>query len=308
MSSPAPLERAFADERRLLWALCYRMTGCAADADDVVQETFARALARPPRAGDDEPLRPWLVKVALNLGRDLLRRRRRRGYVGPWLPSPVPDEAPAEEPPPAHEPPSAEGRYDLVESASFAFLLALEALTPRQRAVLLLLDVFDYSVKETAAALDLSEANVKTTHHRARAALRGYRDARLPPTVERRAETRRALERFLAALAADDVAAVEAMLADDVRGLSDGGGEYQAARLPVVGRKKVALFYTKLTRARGAARFALRDLGGLPTLIADYDAPRPGEAPRVTLAVELDRAGKIARIYSVLASRKLTAV
>ncbi|HEY9231828.1 MAG TPA: sigma-70 family RNA polymerase sigma factor, partial [Blastocatellia bacterium] len=77
------------NDRRLLWGLCYRMTGNAADADDLVQETFVRALEHPPRR-TDEPLRPWLVRVALNLSRDLLRRRRRRDYTGPWLPSPVP--------------------------------------------------------------------------------------------------------------------------------------------------------------------------------------------------------------------------
>src|SRR5262249_61740237 len=82
------LSAAFAEDRRFLWGLCYRLTGCAADADDLVQETFVRAIERPP-ARRDQPWRPWLVRVALNLGRDLLRRRRRRRYVGPWLPSPI---------------------------------------------------------------------------------------------------------------------------------------------------------------------------------------------------------------------------
>jgi RNA polymerase sigma-70 factor (ECF subfamily) len=156
-------------DRRLLWGLCYRMTGNAADADDLVQETFVRALERPPRR-TDEPMRPWLVRVAMNLSRDLLRRRRRRDYAGPWLPSPVETD---EESLPSYEPaaPSEDSpaaRYDLLESLSFAFLLALEALTPQQRAVLLLRDVFDYSTAETAAALDLTEANVKVTLLRAR--------------------------------------------------------------------------------------------------------------------------------------------
>src|SRR6185295_3737443 len=83
-ASPA-LEAVFAEHRPFLWSLCYRLCG---DAADVVQETFVRALQHPPRR-TDAPWRPWLVKVALNLGRDLLRRRRRRGYVGPWLPAPV---------------------------------------------------------------------------------------------------------------------------------------------------------------------------------------------------------------------------
>src|SRR6185295_12271247 len=89
--SPA-LSAAFAADRRFLWGLCYRLTGSAADADDLVQETFVRAMERPPPR-TDEPARPWLVRVATNLGRDLLRRRKRRGYVGPWLPSPIETDA-----------------------------------------------------------------------------------------------------------------------------------------------------------------------------------------------------------------------
>src|SRR5436190_13607733 len=126
------------------------MTGNAADADDIVQDTFVRALEK--RATDMEaPLRPWLINVAMNLSRDQLRRRRRREYFGPWLPAPVLTEGndgsaldrPVMESTPAR-------RYDIMESVSMAFLLALEALTPAQRAVLILRDVFDYSTNETA--------------------------------------------------------------------------------------------------------------------------------------------------------------
>src|SRR5438552_11485670 len=89
MSVPAAiLNDIFKAHERFLWGLCYRLTGNAADADDLVQETFVRALERPP-ARTDVPWRPWLVRVAVNLGRDLLRRRRRAGYVGPWLPAPI---------------------------------------------------------------------------------------------------------------------------------------------------------------------------------------------------------------------------
>ena len=80
--------QTFAEHKRVLWGMCYRMTGSAADADDIVQDTFVKALERPP-ADTEAPLRPWLVKVAMNLSRDHLRRRRRREYFGPWLPSPV---------------------------------------------------------------------------------------------------------------------------------------------------------------------------------------------------------------------------
>src|SRR5512146_989250 len=118
----ASLERAFGEHRPFLWSLCYRLCGDAADADDLVQETFVRALERPP-ARTDEPWRPWLVRVAMNLGHDLLRRRRRRTYVGPWLPSPI--ETGEDVSPPSYEPMleggvTTEGRYDLLESGSYA--------------------------------------------------------------------------------------------------------------------------------------------------------------------------------------------
>src|SRR5262245_52780894 len=122
----------YKSHQRLLWGVCYRMTGNAADADELVQETFVRAL-ESPNLRTDEPLTAWLIRVAINLSRDLLRRRRRCGYLGEWLPSPVPtDEM---ENPPSYEPPAPDedsptARYEMIESVSFAFLLALEALTP----------------------------------------------------------------------------------------------------------------------------------------------------------------------------------
>ena len=177
---------ALETDRRLLWGLCYRMTGNAADADDLVQETFVRAIEKPPRRAN-EPLRPWLVRVAMNLSRDLLRRRKRRGYVGPWLPSPVPtdEESPASYEPLAPSENSPAARYDLMESVSFAFLLALEALTPSGRAVLLLRDVFDYSTSETAEALDITESYVKVLLLRARRKMREYDKSRAAPSPAR---------------------------------------------------------------------------------------------------------------------------
>src|SRR6185295_7860981 len=147
----------FDEHKRFLWGMCYRMTGSAADAEDIVQDTFVKAMENPP-ADMESSIRPWLVKVAMNLSRDQLRRRRRREYVGPWLPSPVPtdgesrsqlDHQSATEASPGTH-------YDLMESVTMAFLLALEALTPAQRAVLLLRDVFDFSTTETAEALEMS--------------------------------------------------------------------------------------------------------------------------------------------------------
>jgi RNA polymerase sigma-70 factor (ECF subfamily) len=307
----APLQDVFEEHRRYLWSLCYRLCGSTADADDLVQETFVRALERPPR-DRSLPWRPWLVRVALNLGRDLLRRRRRRGYVGPWLPAPI--DTGDEASPPSVEPTlvgevTTEGRYDLLESVSFAFLLALEALTPLQRAVLLLRDVFDYGVAECAAALDVSEANVKTTHHRARRAMQVYDAARCVPTRARQEATREALVRFMSALTTGDVRAVEALLAQSVRALTDGGGEFLAARVPIVGPARVARFYWNIAHRHAVAiEVDVRMLNGLPAAIIDLGEGLRGTAPRFVLRADVDDAGRITAIHSVLATAKLRAL
>jgi len=297
--------RLFEEHRRFLWRLSYRLTGNAADADDILQETFVRAMVKPP-ADRERDWRPWLVRVAVNLGRDILRRRRRLGYTGPWLPSPV------EEEPPAHEPADSgrdpEARYELMESASVAFLLTLEALTPMQRAVLLLRDVFDYSVRETADACAISESNVRTTHRRARAAIGGHESHRSRPTGASVARGLATLEQFIASIAAGDMSALESLLNENVRFLSDGAGEFNAAITPVVGRKQVAALFLGLARMSApVVASELRVLNGLPAVVVERQ-PMPGFASRFTLQVEMDDKGRLSQIYIVLASRKLTAV
>lgn len=299
-------ERAFEEHRSFLWGLLYRLTGSAADADDLVQDTFLRAIERPPARRHD-PWRPWLAAVAMNLGRDLLRRRRRRAYVGPWLPAPIDtDEPPSFEPPDPDEGPAA--RYDRLESVSFAFLLALEALRPTQRAVLLLRDVLDEPVKSTARILGMSEANVKTVHRRARLALADYDKRRLIPAPPRQRQAREALDRFVACLLGGDAAGLEALLAKDVRSLSDGGGEFVTALRPIVGRDNVARFYLGLARKLGGGHVAIRVLNGLPALILDRPDAPSGYAPRLALQCETDVDGLIRRIYVVQATGKLTAL
>ncbi len=314
MAAASPVLRAaYEAHERLLWQLCYRMTGVPADADDLVQETFLRAMERPPARADDE-LRPWLVRVALNLARDLLRRRRRRRYPGPWLPAPLPTGDDDGGDGPAFEPTipgvgSTEGRYDLLESVSMAFLVALEALTPRQRAVLLLRDVFDYSVRETAWALDVSEANVKTTHHRARRAMADYDRARRPPSRERSDATRTAIARLMTALQGGQLAAIEAVLSGDVRAVSDAGGEFHAARKALIGPARVALFFRNISQRRTERTRAVPVvLNGLPALAYEFGTGHPGDPPRGALTVQVDDDGRIRRLYIVLATRKLTAV
>jgi RNA polymerase sigma-70 factor (ECF subfamily) len=286
--------------RQALWDVCYRMTGSAADADDLVQETFARALARPPGRGVEARLRGWLVRVAINLARDHLRARRRRGYVGVWLPAPVELDdlpAPEEAAPPA--------RYDRAESASLAFLLALEALTPLQRAVLLLCDVLDYSAREAGLALGISAGAARVLHHRARAAMAHYDRERCPSSAELEGRTGAALAAWAGALAAGDAAALERVLARDVRVRSDGGGKYLAALQPIVGRDRVLRFLRGVTQQVGAPRFRLARLNALPGLVLEWEAPPPRVAPRQAIQVLPDAEGRVREILLVLAPDKL---
>jgi len=308
------LDAAFQEHRGLLWHLCYRMTGIPADADDLVQETFLRVIERPPERTDTD-LRPWLVRVAVNLARDLLRRRRRKDYVGPWLPAAIETGESDDGDLPAIEATVAglgttDGRYDLVESVTYAFLLALEALTPKQRAVLLLRDVFDYSARETADALAASEADVRTVHHRARHAMTAYDRTRRPPTRDLCEETRQALTEFVGAVFSGDATRAEALLSEDVRVVTDGGGEFNAARRPVIGRSKVTRFFSKLASRRGAAeiRVDIRLINGLPALVADFGAGRPGDPPRGVIGIDLDRNGAIRAFHSILATAKLSRI
>ncbi len=305
---PPALEAALRAHERRLWGLCYRMTGSVADADDLVQETFTRALEAPPRL--DAPLEPWLTRVAMNLARDALRRRRRTPYPGPWLPAPVETGDAAAEVEVAAEPASTEGRYDLLESVTFAFLLALEALSPQQRAVLLLRDVFDYSVRETAGALGLSEANVKTTHLRARRVMAAYDAGRTVPTRAMQERNRRALEGLVSALRAHDVVGLERLLAGQARYRSDGGGEFFTARVPVFGPKKIAALLVRIEALhRPPDATEVRMFNGLPGLLAWYRGLSPTqEVAPLVLRVEADTAGRIIEIFSLLAPRKLAGI
>lgn len=312
-TKPPASAAALEAERGTLWGLCYRMTGSASDADDLVQETFVRAMERPP---DDTsmPWRPWLVRVAMNLARDHLRRRKRRAYHGTWLPTPVEtsarggvetlgdDDAPGR----AGDP---ETRYGLLESASFAFLVAVEALSPAQRAVLVLRDAFDYSSRETADALGLSEENVRVTLHRAKKAMAAYDARRMPPSPERTRAMEVVLHQLIAFIGAQDLAQAASLLAKDARALSDGGGVYHASPRAVVGADKIAKLYGNLaTKASPRAAFSVRTVNGVPALVGEDPSPRRPNAPRFVMLIDLDRDGKIREMYSVVAPDKLREV
>ena len=315
MTASQPTNRAeqadalFRAERRRLWGLAYRLTGSAEDADDVVQEAFVRLVARGP-AAPPEGLGPWLARVTTNLGIDALRRRRRRAYAGPWLPSPIetPEaEGGTAEPSGGADP---EARYGLAESASYAFLLALEALGPRQRAALLLRDVLGHSAREAAELLGTSEGGVRVLHLRARRALEQYDRARCIPTPELRERHRAALQGFLDCLLAQDARGLEALLAESVRTLTDAAGEYTALATPLLGRAPVARLYLMAARHReaGGTRTEIRLVNGLPAAFIQLVQPVRRQAPRTLLRCELDEDGRICVVHAILAPRKLAAL
>lgn len=298
----------FRAHERFLWGVAYRMTGSGADADDVVQQTFTRAMQSPPKDVASS-WRPWLVRVAMNLARDALRTRKRRAYEGPWLPSPIEtgDDFAAEVNDGAQE--GADARYDRLESVTFAFLIALEALSPKQRAVLVLADVLGYSVREIADTLEMNEGAVKTTHHRARAAMSAYDASPTRPTRALQQKTRAALERFLLALANHDTQGVEAAVTSDVRAVSDGAGEYSAARHWIDGRDRVTRFFLGVgKRAAGGVRWDVRMINGMPAVVIAFDDVGAKYAPLVVQLCDVDDAGRVRALYSVLATKKLNAI
>lgn len=300
-SSEFALSEAFDAHRAYLWGLCYRMTGCAADADELVQGTFVRALEAPPR-DQDRPWLPWLTRVATNLARDRLRRRKHQAYIGPWLPEPFETDGRGT---PSTDAPDA--RYAEKESVGFAFLVALEALDARQRAVLLLRDVYDLSTRESADILKLSEANIKVVLHRARRSMLAYDATRLADSAGQDARTKMALVRLMTALATGDVNAMASLLHDDVVMLNDGGGEFFAARKPVRGKKAVTTFFRK-TRPKTAVQARPLEFNGMPGVFTAYEPSKTGLPPRAAIALDVDDNGLVVRIYAVVASKKLRAV
>jgi RNA polymerase sigma-70 factor, ECF subfamily len=290
--------RELESHRHKLWWLCYRMTGVAADADELVQDTFLRALESPPRDASRELL-PWLFRVATNASTDLLRKRAVRGYRGDWLPSPLElDDL-------IDEGLSPSARYGQHESLSYAFLIALEALSPTQRAVLLLRDVFDYSVRETADALSLSEANVKTQHHRARALLESYERDRRSPDPAREGVSRAAMLRLFALASLGDVAAVERLLADDVVAVNDANGEFYAIGRPAYTPHRVAGFFVRFSPKTRVLRAYAGMFNGLPGVITELRPHIEGGGRTAVNLFDADASGAITRYYGVLATRKL---
>ncbi|HEU4656160.1 MAG TPA: RNA polymerase sigma-70 factor [Capillimicrobium sp.] len=243
MSSPTatraePAGETYDHLRRLMFAIAYRMTGGVSDAEDIVQEAFLR-LERARREGTEiASPKAWLSAVTTRLAIDHLRsaRVRHEQYVGPWLPEPV---VAADDPGPAE-------RAELADSLSQAFLVVLETLSPVERAVFLLHDVFGYDYPQVAAAVGRREDNCRQIAARARR----HVDARRPrfdPDERLREEL---FERFLAAAQRGETEELKALLADDAVLYSDGGGRAVAARRPILGADRVARFMVGVTRKR----------------------------------------------------------
>jgi RNA polymerase sigma-70 factor (ECF subfamily) len=223
------------DLRSRGFAVAYRMLGSVADAEDVVQE----ALLRFTRA-DEEIREPaaWITTVATRLAIDHLRlaRVRRESYVGPWLPEPL-----LEDPTPGPA-----DAAELADTLSQAFLVLLEQLTPVERAAFLLREVFGYEYAQVAEVVDRSEPAARQLVTRARRHLEADRPHLPTDPVAGRA----LLQRFLAAVESGDLEALEGMLAEDAVIYSDGGGKVVAARKPVVGARRGALFMARIARSR----------------------------------------------------------
>jgi RNA polymerase sigma-70 factor (TIGR02957 family) len=272
---------AFVAHRNLLFTVAYEMLGSAADAEDVVQETWLRWMGVDLDTVRDQ--RAFLVRITTRqaLGRLRTLRRRKESYVGPWLPEPL-----------LTAPDVAED-VELADSVSMAVLLVLETLRPTERAVFVLRDVFALEYDEIAEAVDKRPAAVRQIAHRARA----HVAARRPRGVVSAAETRGALEAFQQAVETGDLQRLLDILAPDVVLLGDGGGVVQAALAPVVGAGSVAHV---LGRIAAAASLQPAQVNGYPALILRLD----GEIDTV-MAVRIDD-GLITGLYAVRNPEKLS--
>ncbi|MEV0254600.1 RNA polymerase sigma-70 factor [Streptomyces sp. NPDC050732] len=268
----------FVAHRSLLFTVAYEMLGSAADAEDVLQDSWLRwADVDQERVSDP---RAYLVRIvtrqALNRMRTLSRRRE--DYVGEWLPEPL-----------LTSPDVAED-VELAESVSIAMLTVLETLGPTERAVFVLREVFDMPYGEIAEAVGKSAAAVRQTARRARE----HVAARRPRMEVSRSEQQAVVERFLAALRTGQVKELMEVMAPDVVLVADGGGLAAAARVPVRGAELVANALARPDRVVSTVT-----LNGAPAGLTEVD----GRVAAVSFVVEN---GRIARIYAVANPLKLT--
>ncbi|WP_107655699.1 RNA polymerase sigma-70 factor [Nocardia suismassiliense] len=268
----------FVAHRNLLFTVAYEMLGSAADAEDVLQETWLRWAGVDLDTVRDQ--RAYLVRIATRQALVRLRTlvRRKESYVGQWLPEPL-----------LTAPDVAED-VELAESVSMAMMLVLETLAPTERAVFVLREVFDLPYEEIAEAVDKTPAAVRQIIHRARA----HVSARRPRGVVSQAETKGALDAFHRAVETGDMQGLLDILAPDVVFLGDGGGIKQAALRPVIGAARVARFLSiGLPRVRATMTIEPVQVNGSPALLLRLDG-----AVDSVIAVRIDD-GLVTGLYSV---------
>jgi RNA polymerase sigma-70 factor (ECF subfamily) len=248
----------FEEYRSLLFAMAYRMLGSAMEAEDIVQEAYLRYRATPPES--IRTLKSFLTTIVHHLCLDHLKsaQTRRENYVGPWLPEPII---------------TGDGTSLLSplrqitdrESISMAFLVLLESLSPLERAVFLLREVFDYEYAEIAQITGRNEAACRQLFSRAKKHIRDNRP-RFPASPEAHAKM---VGRFMEAFIAGDIDDLMSLLAEDVTVWSDSGGKVPgAARQPVQGRDKVARgIVGVLSRAPEGTTIEVIEANGLPALL-----------------------------------------
>ncbi|MEU9844780.1 RNA polymerase sigma-70 factor [Actinomadura sp. NPDC048032] len=282
-----PATEDFVTHRNLLFTVAYEMLGSAADAEDVLQETWLRWVKVDLAQVRDR--RAYLVRITTRQALNRLRTmtRRREAYVGPWLPEPL-----------LTSPDVAED-VELAESMSMALMLVLETLAPTERAVFVLREVFDVGYEEIAAAVGKSTAAVRQIAHRARR----HVDARRPREAVSQAETRAVLDSFRRALDTGDLQGLLDVLAPDVVMVGDGGGLKQAALRPVTGAEKVARYIVGGTgRVKSTVTIEQTVVNGNPALVMRLDGELDG-----VLAVRVEGA-RITGLYYVRNPEKLTRV
>jgi RNA polymerase sigma-70 factor (TIGR02957 family) len=284
----------FEAHRDLMFAVAYRMLGTVADAEDAVQDAWLRWSAAP-RAGVAEP-RAYLARIITNTALNRLRsaRARREVYVGPWLPEPLLTQA---------DPDGAE-RAELAESVSVAMLVILESLTPEERAVFVLREVFDFDHAEIGAALGRSGTAVRQLAHRARE----HVQARRPRFDVDRKQQREVTQRFLAAAVGGDIDSLLTVLSPEVTLVTDGGGKAKAALRPITGAANVARFLVAIS-GRPYMGTEISDLtiemveiNGSPGTLATADGRAIGAMTAVVAG------GRITAIHLVTNPDKLQAI
>jgi RNA polymerase sigma-70 factor, ECF subfamily len=283
---------AFQQHRPLLFSLAYRMLGSATEADDILQDAYLRF--RSATLSEIKSPKAYLSAIVTRLCVNQLTsaRARREAYVGPWLPEPV---LSADHP----ELTNPEARVVAYDSVSMAFLVLLERLTPAERAVLLLREVFDFEYDEIAGMLDKSEPACRKLFSRAKENIAAHH----PRFRVRPEEHRRLLEEFMRAARNGDLDGLRRLLADDVTFWADGGGKVRGAALrPVRGPADVARFVIGVTAhfMPAGGQVSVADVNGKPTLLIRH----PGGSPAIVVSIEVDR-GRICNIWAIANPDKL---